>query len=263
MSAAIDPSRPFAATAAYYHFRAPYAPDAIAFLIRTFALDLKSRVLDLGCGPGTLTLPLAAVVGEVLALDPEPQMIGAAEAAARAAGRHNIRWICARAEDLPADAGRVRLATLGQSFHWMDRDAVLARLADVVEPGGGLAVVNPGRRRPQESWEAVAEALVERFLGPRGPRRGGSPEPKHEPALVRSSHFSRFETHAFSTAFTRDIASVIGAVYSLSYASQPRFGDRVGDFEAALTAALLAQNPSGLFHEQVETEVIVAMRQGG
>jgi hypothetical protein len=161
---------------------------------------------------------------------------------------------------LPADVGRVRLATMGQSFHWMERDTVLARLADVVEPGGGLAVVNPGKRRPQESWEPAAEAVIERFLGPRGPRVGGSPEPEHEPALRRSSHFSRFETHVFATTFTRDVASVLGCVYSLSYASRPRFGDRAADFEAALAQALLARNPSGQFDEHVETEVIVARR---
>jgi SAM-dependent methyltransferase len=262
MPAKLDPSRPFAATAAYYHRRAPYASEAIAFVAETFALDARARVLDLGCGPGTLSVPLAAMAGEVVALDPEPQMLDEARRAAVAAGRDNIRWVCARAEDLPADVGRARLATMGQSFHWMDRDAVLARLGEVVEPGGGLAVVNPGKRRPQESWEPAAEAMIARFLGPRQPRTTGSPEPEHEPALRRSTHFSRFETHAFATRLTRDVASVIGAVYSLSYASRPRFGDRAAEFEAALTEALLAQNPSGRFHEEVETEVIIAPRNG-
>ena len=255
-----SPSRPFAATAAYYHFRAPYAPAAINFLVETFALDASARVLDLGCGPGTLTLPLAAAAGEVVAVDPEPQMLGEARIAADAAGRDNIRWLCARAEDLPADIGRVRLATLGQSFHWMDRDAVLAALAQIIEPGGGVALVNPGRRRPQESWEDLADAVVVRFLGPRQPQAARHAEPEHEPALRRSSHFNRFEAHVFTTEFARDIASVVGAVHSLSYAARSRFGDRAAAFEAALTEALLAQNPSGRFRERVETEVIVARR---
>ncbi|HXA39845.1 MAG TPA: class I SAM-dependent methyltransferase, partial [Phenylobacterium sp.] len=177
MSATIR-SRPFAHTAAYYHFRAPYAPAAIDFLVEAFALDAAARVLDLGCGPGTLTLPLAAAAGEVVAADPEPRMLDRAGLAGRAAGRHNIRWLSARAEDLPADVGHVRLATLGQSFHWMDRDAVLATLAAIVEPGGGLAVISPGRRRPQESWEEIADAVIARFLGPRQPRAGRHAEPE-------------------------------------------------------------------------------------
>jgi ubiquinone/menaquinone biosynthesis C-methylase UbiE len=260
---ATPPPRPFAATAAYYHFRAPYAPAAIDFLVETFALDATARVLDLGCGPGTLTVPLAAAAGEVVAVDPEPRMLDAARLAAHAVGRRNIHWLCARAEDLPADLGRVRLATLGQSFHWMDRDAVLASLARIVEPGGGLAIINPGRRRPQESWEETAEAVVARFLGPRQPQAGRHVEPEHEPALRRSSHFRRFEPQVFATEFARDIASVIGAVYSLSYAARPRFGAQAAAFEAALTQALLAQNPSGWFPERVEIEVIVARRAAG
>ncbi|HXA39455.1 MAG TPA: hypothetical protein VNW53_10675, partial [Phenylobacterium sp.] len=62
------------------------------------------------------------------------------------------------------------------------------------------------------------------------------------------------------TDFVRDVASVIGAVYSLSYAARPRFGDRAAAFEAALAEALLTQTPSGRFEERVETEVIVARR---
>jgi len=256
----LDPTRPFAATAAFYRHRAPYAPAALDFIAAVFALDAAARVLDLGCGPGTLSIPLASVAGEVVAVDPEPEML--AEGQAAAAGRANIRWLPARAEDLPAGLGVFRLATLGQSFHWMDRDAVLRRLGEAIEPGGGLALVNPGPRRPQESWEPIAEAVIERFLGPRTHPGRNASEPTHEPSLRRSSHFSAFETHAFRSELTRDVEGVLAAVYSLSYASRPRFGDRAAAFEAALGEALLAAKPSGVFQERVETEVLVAFRTG-
>ncbi len=47
----------------------------------------------------------------------------------------------------------------------MDRDEMLRKLADLIADGGGLALVNPGKRRPQESWEPVADQIVAKFLG--------------------------------------------------------------------------------------------------
>ena len=44
------------------------------------SMDLRPgmRVLDLGCGPGSLAAPLARLAGEVVGLDPEPAMLVAA-----------------------------------------------------------------------------------------------------------------------------------------------------------------------------------------
>jgi hypothetical protein len=189
-------------------------------------------------------------------------MLAEARRLAASQGGAGLRFVEARAEALPSDLGRFRLATLGQSFHWMDRDLVLARLGELIEDGGGLALVNPGARRPQESWEPTAEAVALRFLGPRRPHPRRNPEPTHEPALRRSKHFARFTEQEFTTEIVRDVASIVGCVYSLSYAARPKFGDRAEAFEAALTEALLALDPSGVFHERLETEVLVAMKSG-
>ena len=254
---------PFAGTARYYdRFRPPYAPAAFDFIVETCDLGATSRVLDLGCGPGSITIPLSRAVAEVVAVDPDADMLAEGRRLAAAKGRANIRWLQSRAEDVPAEAGPFRIATIGQAFHWMDRDVVLQKLAILIAEGGGLALVNPGRRRPQESWEPVAEQVIARFLGPRTRHPKSNPdEPQNEPALRRSEYFPDFTSREFLNTVTRDIDSIIGYVYSISSFARPLFGDAAEAFEAELSHALLGLNPSGVFTEQIETEVLIAPRR--
>jgi ubiquinone/menaquinone biosynthesis C-methylase UbiE len=52
-------------------------------VVERFQLDGQGRVLDLGCGTGQLTLPLARHCEEIVGTDPEPEML--AEPTAQAA----------------------------------------------------------------------------------------------------------------------------------------------------------------------------------
>ncbi|HTS77062.1 MAG TPA: class I SAM-dependent methyltransferase [Bryobacteraceae bacterium] len=264
MPASLDAS-PFAGTARYYHrFRAPYAKAAIDFIVERYNLTESVRALDLGCGPGTIAIPLSYTVGEVVAVDPDADMIAEGQRLAASRGRRNIRWLRCRAEDIPLGAEPFRVATIGQAFHWMDRDAVLRKLAILIEEGGGLAIVNPGKRRPQETWEPLADRIVAKFLGPRVRHPKSNPqEPEHEPALVRSEYFSHLTAHEFPGTITREINSILGCVYSISSSARPLFGENAKAFEADLTKALLSQNPAGVFREQVETEVVIAPKRAG
>jgi ubiquinone/menaquinone biosynthesis C-methylase UbiE len=254
---------PFAGTAVYYNrFRAPYAQAAIDFIVERYSLGKGARALDLGCGPGTLAIPLSNTVGEVVAVDPDADMIAEGRRLAASRGRHNIQWLRSKAEGIPLGAEPFQVATIGQAFHWMNRDEVLRKLAILIANGGGVALVNPGKRRPQESWEPVADQIVTKFLGVRTRHPRSNPqEPEHEPALVRSGYFSNFESVEFSSRITRDIHSIIGCVYSSSSSAKPLFGDDAHAFEAELAKALLIMNPTGVFKEQVETEVLIAPKR--
>jgi len=259
----VQDASPFAGAAAFYdRFRAPYAPAALECVIDAYGLDANARVLDLGCGPGSLAIPLSSAVAEVVAVDPDAGMIAEGRRLGAESGRTNIRWLNARAEDVSLDAGSFQAATIGQAFHWMDRDAVLAKLTGLIADGGGLALVGPGRRRPQESWEPVAEAVITRFLGPRTRHPKSNPqEPTNEPALLRSGSFVEFTFQAFPNTITRDVASIIGCVFSISSSARPLFGKDAETFEAALAKALFDLNPSGIFHERTETEVTLARKR--
>lgn len=249
---------PFAEAAPYYHHRAPYGPQALAHIRDTFQLDHSSQVLDLGCGPGTIAIPLSRMVGRVVAVDPSDEMLSEARMRGQEAGCENIEWRRARAEEVTGVAETFNVVTMGQSFHWMDRDLVLRRIEPLIARGGGLALINPGRRRPQESWEGIAYEVMVRYLGESERHPAKNPETRNEPALLRSAALSKFEETEFAMDLERDVASIIGHVYSMSVSPRSAFGARLGDFERELTQELLRLSHSGVFKERVETEVTIA-----
>jgi hypothetical protein len=144
----------------------------------------------------------------------------------------------------------------------MDRDEVLRKLTFLIEQGGGLALVNPGKRRPQESWEPIAGQIIAKFLGPRTRHPKSNPqEPEHEPALRRSEYFSKFTIREFPNTIRRDINSILGCIYSISSSAKSLFGDNAKTFEAELAEALLGLNPAGVFNEHIETEVVIVPKR--
>jgi SAM-dependent methyltransferase len=55
--------------------RVPYPPELAETLRAELRLDGTGRLLDVGCGPGSLALLLAPFFAEVVGLDPDPRMI--------------------------------------------------------------------------------------------------------------------------------------------------------------------------------------------
>ncbi len=115
------------------------------FIVGTLGLAKGMTVLDAGCGPGRLTLPLALGVGpsgRVVALDIQPGMLARAKTKTDAAGCANVEFVAAALGDgkLPADRfDRVVLVTvLGEI---PDQGAALSELFAALKPGGLLAVV--------------------------------------------------------------------------------------------------------------------------
>lgn len=108
------------------------------------ALEPGMKVLDMGCGPGRLSVPAAARVGpggEVVGVDIQEAMLRRAREKAIAAGGENIKFLLAGAGEgklAQEYFDRAMLVTvLGEI---PDRDAALVEIYRALKPGGWLAV---------------------------------------------------------------------------------------------------------------------------
>lgn len=267
----------YAGAAAHYRVgRPPYSPELEAVLAEELGLDGTGRLLDGGCGPGILTLRLAHLFEEAVGLDPDPDMLAEAGRVARERGIGNIRWVHARAEDLPEAApGPYRAVTFGLSLHWTDEARVAEAVYDMLEPGGGLALIVhtvEGRPTPPSPGRppiphAEIEELVQKYLGPsRRAGQGAAPVRTHrfEDVLVRT----RFgEPQAIFVPgipdLLRDGESVLSGYFSFSWSAPHLFGDRVEEFAADVRELLASRSPDGLFWDWPgDTEVILARKPG-
>ena len=263
--------------AVHYRYGRPgYSPQLEALLTEELDLDGSGRLLDVGCGPGSLTVRLAHVFSKAVGLDPDPGMIAEGRRAAQERGIANITWVQAQAEDLPEAApGPYRVATFGQSFHWTDEVRVAEAVYDMLEPGGALALIThtaegrpvPPSPGPPPIPHTEIMALVQKYLG--STKRAGksaAPVRNHrvEDALGRTSFGAPQVVFAPGIPdLVRDIESVLSGYFSMSYSAPHLFGDRVEAFAGEVRELLRARSPEGVFWDWPgDTEVMIARKPG-
>lgn len=250
----------------YERGRLPYAPGFVETLTAVLGLDGGGRLLDAGCGPGTVTLALAPLFAEAVGLDPDEDMLAEAGRQAALRGVTNARWVAARAEDLPAGLGEFRVVVFANSFHWTDRDRVAATVLAMLEPGGAFVHMSDLKDEfgesvppPQTASHPVppyAEIgdLVRRYLGPsRRAGKGTLPNgtPDREDLVLARAGFEAFERHVVAGGQTveRSADDVVAWVFSRSGSAPHLFGERMAEFEGDLRAMLREASAGGGFAE--------------
>jgi SAM-dependent methyltransferase len=267
----------YAESAAHYVVgRMPY-PAGLADAIRDgLGLDGRGRLLDVGCGPGSLTLLLAPIFEETVGVDADRDMIAQASRRAAEADVAGVRWRHMRAEDLPAGLGAFRVVTFAQSFHWMDQPLVARRVRGMLDPGGAWVHVHATTHRgvpgddplpfPRPPWDRNDE-LVARSLGPvRRAGQGLLPNGTRsgEEKVMRAAGFAGPARIVVGgdEIVTREIDDIVSAVFSLSSSAPHLFAADLAKFESDLRRLLAGTSSDGRFSERTREIAIVIWRRG-
>jgi ubiquinone/menaquinone biosynthesis C-methylase UbiE len=122
----------------------PFAKAARATaIVENLDLEPGMMVLDIGCGPGRVAIPIAKRVanGQVVAVDMQPGMLKRAQEKARREAVTNIRFVQARAGEGKLERNHfdraLLVAVLGEI---PDQTAALNEIFASLKPGGILSV---------------------------------------------------------------------------------------------------------------------------
>jgi 2-polyprenyl-3-methyl-5-hydroxy-6-metoxy-1,4-benzoquinol methylase len=186
------------------HYRAPVDIKKLGFVFRVIADhgagDLDA--LEIACGVGGVTLPLATVCRAVRALDIDAGDVAVLNERARELGFDNV---LATVEDAFAfdDGRRYDVVVASEVFEHLTDPG---RLADVAarqtKPGGVLIVTTPNGYGPWEMWNSLKLAprrwnWLRRLLG-KGRHDGGGRE--HEQRYTRARLTALFTSRGFELA---------------------------------------------------------------
>ncbi|MGW2648928.1 class I SAM-dependent methyltransferase [Streptomyces sp. NPDC001393] len=177
----------------YDRARPGYPPELYDDLADLAGVRPGSRVLEVGCGTGQVTVPLARRGCRITAVEAGPSM--AALARRNLAGVGTAEVVTAEFEkwslpDEPFDA--VLSAT---AFHWIDPAVRVAKAADALRPGGALAVVRTQHvRGGTEEFFLAVQRCYERFEpgtppGLRPPAAADIDGSDHAEEVARSGRF--------------------------------------------------------------------------
>jgi ubiquinone/menaquinone biosynthesis C-methylase UbiE len=108
-------------------------------MLREADLQAEDLVVEVGCGTGRLTLPLAAVSpARVMGVDPEARMLDVARSKDAA---RRVEWVRGSAYRLPVGDGEAALVSMVMVVHLLrQRVRAFSEARRVLRPGGRLSV---------------------------------------------------------------------------------------------------------------------------
>jgi len=249
----------------YHQYRRGYPSAVIGALSRAFTLTSDDVVIDLGCGTGQLTLPIAGRVHAVVGMDPEPDMLARARQAAADQGIKNATWVLGADTDIPAlaallDTRRAGAVTVGQALHWMRYRELIPALVPLLRPGGGIAVISNGTPMwlQDSHWSRALRSTLERWLGITTTRTCGTDDDSQQRYrdTMTGAGLDVTET-SYDYTDELDFEHLIGGIYSALPASKLPPPDQRAAFADQIRSAVAPHAP---FTEHVPVRILLGRR---
>jgi ubiquinone/menaquinone biosynthesis C-methylase UbiE len=180
------------------------AQNSAGYLLGVLKPDM--RILDIGCGPGTITADLAGRVpeGTVTGIDTEPAVLAQAREAARERGLANLEFTRGDVYALDYPDGAFRVVHAHQVLqHLADPLAALREMRRVCQPGGYVAFRDADygamawspRVRGLDGWLALYRRVAR--------ANGGEPDAgRYLHSWARQAGFTDVTVSASAWAFT-------------------------------------------------------------
>ena len=119
-----------------------YPPEDVVSKLHVSSIDV---VVDFGCGPGFLTIPLAKVARRAIVVDVSPHMLRKAASCAKK-NRLVVELLQSDGTEIKIADASVDLILLGHVFHEVeDRRRVLNEFFRIMKPSGRLAIIEKTR----------------------------------------------------------------------------------------------------------------------
>src|SRR5437868_7748922 len=159
-------------------FRERRNQESLALLLARLGLTEGESVLEIGCGTGALTVPVAEAIGErgrLVAVDISEPMLGAARQRVAERGLRNVTLLHGDAQVFAFEPAAFDLATsrMGVMF-FADPAAAFRNIGGALKPGGRLAFACWAPLAENRHW-LISYDIALRHLGP------PAAPPAHEP----------------------------------------------------------------------------------
>lgn len=126
--------------ALYERYRPGYPDEVVRGVIDAGGLTAESRVLEIGCGTGQLSVPLARLGLTLQAVELGRELAAIAARNLRPYPRASVA--VAAFEDWPLPPRPVDAVVCANAWHWLDPDVRFTKAAAALRAGGALVIVH-------------------------------------------------------------------------------------------------------------------------